>query len=337
MSADWSCDCVPLLTSLSDPRNLLSAVLYGWMAWCVAAARPVALAANVLRSVRDACGSSGGGGGGGRGSSGVGAVPPTAGGEGVLVARWRLFVLVGLILGPFFPASNVLFFVGTFIGERLMYSPSIGYCMLVAHLLTSYLLPKSFPPAEASPKSPPRPPHGQPASRSSTAKLTWSRALVPLLLASAPLVALYTARTVVRNWDWYDEERLFLSAYEVCPDSAKVQQNVGILRRRQEDYGAALANFRWGGSAGRFLGSAGRLVSVVAVGWALLACWSISCAASRLSGCACCSVAHLTGRSQKTTRRAKELVPNYCEPDYWIGISLLNQVRRRHQFALFAL
>ena len=38
--------------------------------------------------------------------------------------RWRLAVLAGLLVGPFFPASNVLFYVGTFIGERLLYFPS---------------------------------------------------------------------------------------------------------------------------------------------------------------------------------------------------------------------
>ena len=38
--------------------------------------------------------------------------------------RWRLAVAAGLLVGPFFPASNVLFYVGTFIGERLLYFPS---------------------------------------------------------------------------------------------------------------------------------------------------------------------------------------------------------------------
>lgn len=38
--------------------------------------------------------------------------------------RWRLAVTAGLLVGPFFPASNVLFYVGTFIGERLLYFPS---------------------------------------------------------------------------------------------------------------------------------------------------------------------------------------------------------------------
>ena len=38
--------------------------------------------------------------------------------------RWRLAVAAGLLVGPFFPASNLLFYVGTFIGERLLYFPS---------------------------------------------------------------------------------------------------------------------------------------------------------------------------------------------------------------------
>lgn len=32
-------------------------------------------------------------------------------------ARWRLLVVGGLVVGPYFPASNVLFYVGTFIGR----------------------------------------------------------------------------------------------------------------------------------------------------------------------------------------------------------------------------
>ena len=35
-------------------------------------------------------------------------------------------------VAPFFPASNVMFYVGTFIGERLLYCPSIGFCLLAA-------------------------------------------------------------------------------------------------------------------------------------------------------------------------------------------------------------
>jgi len=52
----------------------------------------------------------------------------------------RLFVLLSFILGPFLPGSNILFYVGTYIGERLLYLPSIGFCMLVADALETFRL-----------------------------------------------------------------------------------------------------------------------------------------------------------------------------------------------------
>lgn len=41
-------------------------------------------------------------------------------------------MLLGLSAGPFLPASNLFFYVGTFIAERLMYLPSVGFVLLVA-------------------------------------------------------------------------------------------------------------------------------------------------------------------------------------------------------------
>lgn len=48
-------------------------------------------------------------------------VPPTPAEQ---VQRWRAAVALGLLVAPFFPASNVLFYPGTVIGERLLYLPS---------------------------------------------------------------------------------------------------------------------------------------------------------------------------------------------------------------------
>ncbi|GFR39825.1 hypothetical protein Agub_g318, partial [Astrephomene gubernaculifera] len=50
-------------------------------------------------------------------------------------ARWRLAVLCGLTVGPFLPAANLFFYVGTFIGERLLYLPSVGFCLLLGERL----------------------------------------------------------------------------------------------------------------------------------------------------------------------------------------------------------
>lgn len=69
--------------------------------------------------------------------------------------------------------------------------------------------------------------------------------LVSALLLATTLVQLcwWGQRTWARNWDWLNEERLFISALDVCPDSAKVQLNNGILQRRRGDLRAALGHF----------------------------------------------------------------------------------------------
>ena len=56
-------------------------------------------------------------------------------------ARWRLVVAAGLVAAPFLPAANVLFPVGTFIGERLLYAPSVGFCLLAADGLARLAAP----------------------------------------------------------------------------------------------------------------------------------------------------------------------------------------------------
>lgn len=53
-----------------------------------------------------------------------------------LVQRHRALTMsLALLILPFIPASNIFFPVGTTIGERLLYLPSLGYCMLVALLV----------------------------------------------------------------------------------------------------------------------------------------------------------------------------------------------------------
>ena len=51
--------------------------------------------------------------------------------------RSSLILGIALALLPFLPASNLLFTVGTVIGERLLYISSIGWAVVVASLMTS--------------------------------------------------------------------------------------------------------------------------------------------------------------------------------------------------------
>lgn len=213
-------------------------------------------------------------------------------------ARWRLMVVVGLLVAPYFPASNVLFYVGTFIGERLLYFPSIGYCLLLADLLGWLLRLNSaaepaaaandmqqeqhqalqgsnFPEVAAKPLVPASADTDAANSRARDAATSssrgnanrWSAGTMAAVLLVLAVCCGYAARTVLRNADWWNEERLFLAAERVCPNSAKVQQNCGVLQRRYANFSGAMQHFK----------------------------------------------------------RAQEIEPGYCEPSYWIALTRINQ------------
>jgi protein O-mannosyl-transferase len=254
LSADWSYPCVPLVEGVSDPRNLASIVLYAALVAAVLAARPAALARQAAAAAAAAL---------------LPPPPPRPAMQAaaaaaaaaadmsrdcwsaVSTARWVLMLLVGLILAPFFPASNVLFYVGTYIGERLLYLPSVGACLLAAHCLRGLLMPLLSGSGDGSCSR--QQARGATGTGTSTSTSTTSATisscaarawacvrlclLVCLLLAAA-------GRTLHRNVDWWDDERLFMSALGVCPNSAKVQLNVGMLARRRLDFDAALTHFR---------------------------------------------------------------------------------------------
>ena len=109
------------------------------------------------------------------------------------LAEGKVFLFAwAMMICTFIPASNVLVFVGTLIGERLLYLPSVGFCLLVG--------------------------------------LAWSRIQrLPRVKTLATLVLLIWMAwqctvTYERNLAWVNEEVLFQEAEKVCPDSAKVQE-----------------------------------------------------------------------------------------------------------------
>jgi hypothetical protein len=115
--------------------------------------------------------------------------------------RFRAPVLSYVIL--FSATANILFPIGTIMGERLVYAPSLGLALLAAIFLAR--------------------------SRH------WKTALATLAL-------LFGARTAVRNLDWLNAERFYLKLVETSPNSAKSQYSLGVLRAsRGDDVGAIAA------------------------------------------------------------------------------------------------
>jgi tetratricopeptide (TPR) repeat protein len=131
-------------------------------------------------------------------------------------ASRALFFALGFTLLTFSVVSNLVLPIGTILGERLLYLPSLGFCWLFAlgaRRLTQWL---------------PR------AARAQTA-------LYAAVLALA--VGLHGWRSVERIPDWRSPAALFLRDVETCPNSAKAQLNAGIVLERAGRYAEAIARF----------------------------------------------------------------------------------------------
>ena len=116
----------------------------------------------------------------------------------------NLLISIALILIPFLPASNILFPVGTVVGERLMYTPSIGFVALIAVL-------------------------GQ---------KTKSRLMLIIL---SVLGLFYLVRTGFRVHDWRDGDSLFIADGHRQQASSKTQFNLGITYMSSKQYDKAIA------------------------------------------------------------------------------------------------
>lgn len=181
-----------------------------------------------------------------------------------LPARYRRAGLMSLALlvATFFPASNILFPVGTVIGERLLYIPSAGFCLFTAvyfHRAFSHQLdrvdqqPAKVAHAEASSTIT----ASAAGSRSKRCSRSASRELGPsppacpkerparvflprhLVGVGAALLTL-SLRTLVRVRVWESAETLFISDGHRQPTSSKTQFNLGITYMQLQEWDAAV-------------------------------------------------------------------------------------------------
>jgi protein O-mannosyl-transferase len=111
-----------------------------------------------------------------------------------LQRSYRAPVLAYAIL--FSVTSNVLFPIGTIMGERLAYAPTLGLALLAAILLAR--------------------------SR------YWKTAVLAIALV-------FGARTAVRNLDWLNAQHFYTKLVETAPGSAKSYYSLGALRASHGD------------------------------------------------------------------------------------------------------
>ncbi|XP_060080111.1 protein O-mannosyl-transferase TMTC2-like [Ylistrum balloti] len=121
---------------------------------------------------------------------------------------------LALMVFPFIPATNLFFYVGFVIAERVLYIPSMGFCLLVAH--GGHVVYKKL-------------------QRNKVAQ----RGFVISFMA---LVALFCGKTVLRNRVWQTEENLYSSGVSVNP--AKAWGNLANVLNSQGKLGEAETAYR---------------------------------------------------------------------------------------------
>ncbi|XP_071991603.1 protein O-mannosyl-transferase TMTC4 [Engystomops pustulosus] len=151
---DWSMGCIPLIKSLSDSRIMAPAALW----FCLFGLMYQALFSSNGQT------------------------------------RRILTMGLGFLIIPFLPASNLFFRVGFVVAERVLYLPSVGYCMLLTY------------------------------GYSKIYKQLGKKIVTVVVLG---LLILYPLRCMYRSNQWKSEELLFQSALDVCPLNAKVHYNIG--------------------------------------------------------------------------------------------------------------
>ncbi|HXQ21376.1 MAG TPA: tetratricopeptide repeat protein, partial [Candidatus Acidoferrales bacterium] len=164
LSADYSFNAVPVVSSVRDPQFLGAAVLFTALA--------TLLALNGRRA-------------------------PTL----VLAA---VFAALPMAL-----TANILFPIGTIKAERLLYLPSVGWCLACGWLITQV-----------------------------RRRQAWAVAVITLVVVA------YAGRTWMRNRDWQNDLTLFAATVQTVPGDAKAQYN---LAKAYEDRGrldAAMQHFR---------------------------------------------------------------------------------------------
>lgn len=102
-------------------------------------------------------------------------------------------ISLSLIIFPFIPATNLFFYVGFVIAERVLYIPSMGFCLLISY--GAYLL----------------------YSKYSNDDLR--RNLVVVCVSVC--VLLLSGRTILRNEVWQNEENLYKSGIPINPAKGK--------------------------------------------------------------------------------------------------------------------
>lgn len=137
-------------------------------------------------------------------------------------SRMLIMCLAWIVL-PFVPASNLFFPVGFVVAERILYMPSMGFCLLIAYGYERL-------------KQKLQEHDGGGGHLKTMGQLLIKAGLILLLLT-------HSLKTHKRNKDWQTEYSLFMSGLHVNERNAKLFNNVGHALENEQRYTEALQYF----------------------------------------------------------------------------------------------
>lgn len=133
----------------------------------------------------------------------------------IAVLNWRRRPIISMGVGIFaiaiLPVSNLLFPIGTIMAERVLYLPSLGFCLVLAFAVTTL-----------------------------AARPRWGLLAVG---AFGLLLLAYGARTVLRNRDWRGNATLFATAARASPNSTTAHAYLGNVLLDHGDLSGARREF----------------------------------------------------------------------------------------------
>ncbi|CAL1287576.1 unnamed protein product [Larinioides sclopetarius] len=128
-------------------------------------------------------------------------------------ARSKTILMSAAFLAfPFLPASNLFFPVGFVIAERVLYTPSMGFCLLVSYGWSVL------------------------HNRIKLKYLSWFFIVL--------VIFIFASKTIRRNFDWQNEYTIFMAGLRVNQRNAKLYNNVGHSLESQGRYLEALKYFQ---------------------------------------------------------------------------------------------
>ncbi|XP_065896491.1 protein O-mannosyl-transferase TMTC1-like isoform X2 [Dysidea avara] len=121
---------------------------------------------------------------------------------------------------PYLPASNLFVRVGFVVAERILYMPSIGYCILVVQGCVTICE----------------------RSHWSNSKRSGQRSWPSYILMG--VVLLLATKTINRNTVWYSRETLFRSGLDTIPHNAKIHYNYANYLKDSDQTSKAIEHYK---------------------------------------------------------------------------------------------